>query len=131
MSGVQQALENDIDDFLKQPRVPGHLVSRFGRSYSWFHKILLTWYKDVTEAGPKKDRRKCLNDKFPNDSPGNLDKESVFRKRILGIEPFLAFHILETDTLYKNGLLFNSDPFTRKKGQIKSLITKKINYRKF
>ena len=47
------------------------------RFQRWFVKIFNFWYRDVTEAS-NAGARQCLTDNFPNDSPGNLDKESVF-----------------------------------------------------
>ena len=77
-SGIERGLNNDILDFSAQPGVvtdaARRRITRFKRR---FVRIFNVWYVDVTEGGPKRDRRECLTDNFPYDSPGNLDKESV------------------------------------------------------
>ena len=77
-SGIEQGLNNDILDFSKQPGIVTERARRRVAQFQrWFTRIFDVWYVDVTEAGPNSDRRECLTDNFPYDSPGNLDKESV------------------------------------------------------
>ena len=40
--------------------------------YGWLIKFVDVWKEQVSDVG-----RKCLAEKFPNDSPGDLDKERV------------------------------------------------------
>ena len=40
--------------------------------YGWLSKFVDVWHEQVSEVG-----RKCLAEKFPYDSPGDLDKERV------------------------------------------------------
>ena len=77
-SGIQRGFNNDIQDFSRQPgEVTNEAIRRVTQFQRWFTNIFNVWYIDVTEAGPANDRRLCLTDNFPYDSPGNLDKESV------------------------------------------------------
>lgn len=62
---------------------------RVAQFKKWFTRIFDVWYVDVTEAGPYNDRRECLTDNFPYDSPGNLDKT------ILGSDCALDLHSIE------------------------------------
>ena len=72
-------MKNDVLDFSKRPdiatKAAGHRVIRVAK---WFDKIFRTWHRGVVyEKRTQEDRRECLTDKFPDDSPGNLNKESV------------------------------------------------------
>ena len=62
----------------------------------WFVNMFNVWYVDVTEAGPAKDRRQCLTDNFPYDSPGNLDKESVPKSSTLSTSKVGIFVVLNS-----------------------------------
>ena len=77
-SGIEQGLLNDISDFSAKPEVTDAAKRRIAQFTRWLIRIFDVWYVDVTEASDKATR-KCLTDKFPHDSPGNLDKESVFK----------------------------------------------------
>ena len=78
-SGIERALNNDIQDFSRRPgtvtRAAGYRKNQFER---WFVNIFGAWYQDVTEASDS-GSRKCLTDNFPYDSPGNLNKENVYK----------------------------------------------------
>ena len=77
-SGIEQGLENDILTLSKVPNTVTDKARRRKEQFQrWFVNIFDIWYRDVTEASNGK-ARKCLTDNFPYDSPGNLDKESVF-----------------------------------------------------
>ena len=73
-SGIERAFDNSFDFSMKQSS--SNRVEMFQR---WITRIFDIWYIDVTEAGPNSDRRPCLTDNFPYDSPGNLDKDSVLK----------------------------------------------------
>ena len=79
-------MDNDILDFSKQSGVVTDAARRRVAQFKgWFTRIFNVWYVDVTEAGPNKDRRECLTDNFPYDSPGNLNKDRVATKARLEI----------------------------------------------
>ena len=73
--GIKRAVKNDINDLVANPEKKTE--KRVARFVSWFTRIFDSWYDDVTEAS-ENGKRKCLTDNFPYNSPGNLDKESVF-----------------------------------------------------
>ena len=76
-SGIKRGLNNDIFDFSKRPGIPTTAARRRVTQFqNNFIRIFNAWYKDVTEAS-QKNQRKCLTDNFPYDSPGNLSKDSV------------------------------------------------------
>ena len=78
-------MKNDILDFSMIPgvvtdharQIAEEFIRKFGRVFS-------RWYVDVTKAS-QKNRRKCLTNNFPYDSPGNLNKDCVATKAQLEI----------------------------------------------
>ena len=61
-------------DFSRKPGiVTNRAEQRIAQFKKWFFRIFNVWYLDLTEASGKKSRE-CLTDRFPYNSPGNLDK---------------------------------------------------------
>ena len=83
-TGIERGLNNDIDDFSKEPGISYAARKRVDQFKRRFTRIFNVWYVDVTKKGPKKGRRQCLTDNFPYDSPGNPDKDSVIKLGVIG-----------------------------------------------
>ena len=76
MFGIRHAVDNEILDLSEVPdTVTEAAIRRVEQFQKWFLTIFHAWYADVIDASIT-GTRKCLTEKFPDDSPGNLDKES-------------------------------------------------------
>ena len=73
-AGIHQGLHNDIMSYSRRPGViTNGAIMRREQWYNWFASNVDIWLYEVDTIG----ERKCLTDKFPYDSPGDLDKERV------------------------------------------------------
>ena len=74
---IEQAVDNDKEDFSRKPgRVTNSARSYVSLYQRWFVNKFNRWFNQVTQAKAK-SKRKCLTEKFPDHSPGNLDQEGV------------------------------------------------------
>merc|ERR1711892_109445 len=70
-AGIRQGLHNDIMSYSRRPGViTNGAIMRREQWYNWFASNVDIWLYEVDTIG----ERKCLTDKFPYDSPGDLDK---------------------------------------------------------
>ena len=77
LEGIARGLDNDINDFSKQPGLITQSARRRVANFkTWLTRIFRFWYEDVTDAS-NREIRECLTDNFPYDSPGNLNKDCV------------------------------------------------------
>ena len=71
--GIYDGLSNDIYSYSAKPgTITNGAMMRREQWYGWLSKFVDVWHEQVSEVG-----RKCLAEKFPYDSPGDLDKERV------------------------------------------------------
>lgn len=74
------ALINDFNELSKKSdSVTEAAVRRATQINKWFHNVLDGWYQDVKTAS-ESGKRKCLTEKFPDNSPFNLNKECVSKR---------------------------------------------------
>jgi len=73
--GIYDGLTNDIYSYSAKPgTITNGAMMRREQWYGWLSKFVDVWHEQVSEVG-----RRCLAEKFPYDSPGDLDKERVIK----------------------------------------------------